>query len=72
MRRLAGWARVALQPGETRRVTITAEPRILAEYDTALPGWRIAAGPHVVAVARNAIDTGLTGSADLTPRTINP
>ncbi|KQS54392.1 beta-glucosidase [Brevundimonas sp. Leaf363] len=72
VRRLAGWARVALQPGETRRVTITAEPRILAEYDTALPGWRIAAGPHAVAVARNAIDAGLTGSADLTPRTIKP
>ena len=72
VRRLAGWARVALAPGETRRVTITAEPRILAEYDVALPGWRIAAGPHAVAVARNAIDAGLTGSADLTPRTIRP
>src|SRR5690606_3078899 len=33
--RLIGWARVALAPGETRRVSVTADPRLLANYDTA-------------------------------------
>lgn len=38
--RLIGWSRVALKPGETQRVTVTADPRLLASYDVGLPGWR--------------------------------
>ena len=33
--RLAGFARVMLQPGEERRVTIPADPRLLASFDAA-------------------------------------
>lgn len=71
-RRLAGWARVDLQPGETRRVTITAEPRIIAEYDVALPGWRIAPGPYRIAVARDAVAEGPTTEISLSGSTIRP
>ena len=41
--RLLGFERVELEPGETRRVTIEADPRLLARYD----GARLAdrAGP---------------------------
>jgi len=72
VRRLAGWSKVSLQPGETRRVTITAEPRILAEYDTALPGWRIAGGTYRAVVARNAENSELTGEIVLSERTMKP
>ncbi|WP_447407308.1 fibronectin type III-like domain-contianing protein, partial [Clostridium perfringens] len=34
--RLAGFQRVTLKPGETRRITLTAEPRVVADYDTGL------------------------------------
>ncbi len=71
-RRLAGWSRLTLQPGETRRVSITAEPRILAEYDTATPGWRIAAGTYRVRVGRDALDDDLGGEATLSPQTLQP
>ena len=61
-RRLAAFARVNLAPGETRRVTLTAEPRILAEYDTALPGWRITPGDYRITVARDAAEPGLSAT----------
>ena len=71
-RRLAAFARVTLAPGETRRVVLTAEPRILAEYDTSLPGWRIAPGDYRITVARNAAEAGLGATATLSGSTIKP
>lgn len=71
-RRLAGWSRVTLKPGETHRVTITAEPRILAEYDTSTPGWRIAAGPYRVHIGHDALDNELGGEATLSSQTLKP
>ena len=71
-RRLAGWSKLTLQPGETRRVTIKAEPRILAEYDTGLPGWRIAEGAYAIAVAKDAEDGGLRGEITISGSTMRP
>ncbi|MEH3159235.1 MAG: fibronectin type III-like domain-contianing protein [Sphingomonas taxi] len=70
--RLAGFTRVQLKPGETRRITLTAEPRVVADYDTALPGWRIAAGRYRVALARDAGDRTMVSSATLEAQTMKP
>ena len=70
--RLAGFNRVVLKPGEARRVTLTAEPRILADYDTALPGWRIAGGAYKVALARDATDRTLVYTATVDAATMKP
>ncbi|WP_112862572.1 beta-glucosidase family protein [Brevundimonas vesicularis] len=71
-RRLAGFARVSLAPGETRRITLTAEPRVLARYDTSAPGWRILPGAYRVRVARDALDEGIGGEARITPHLLKP
>ncbi len=65
MLRLAGYQKVDLAPGESKRVTLNVEPRILADYDTAKPGWTIAAGTYPLYVGRNAGEPVLTGSAKL-------
>ena len=70
--RLIGWSRVALAPGETKRVTISADPRLLANYDAALPGWRIIDGKVGVAVGTSAEALTLRGEASLTARTMKP
>ncbi|UTP40159.1 beta-glucosidase [Phenylobacterium sp. LH3H17] len=70
--RLIGWSRVALAAGETRRVTVTADPRLLASYDVSLPGWRIAAGVVAVAVGTSAETMTLRGEATLAARTLKP
>lgn len=70
--RLAGFQRVTLLPGESRRVTITAEPRILADFDTKLPGWRITAGSYTVALARNAEDRARLFKVKIDAATMKP
>jgi beta-glucosidase len=70
--RLAAFRRVTLKPGETTRVTLMAEPRILAEYDTSLPGWRVAGGRYRVALAHDARDRALVSTATVTAATMKP
>jgi beta-glucosidase len=63
--RLLGFERVELQPGESRRVTVTADPRLLARYDG---GWHIAGGTYDIALGAAADDFRLTGAAELAER----
>lgn len=70
--RLAAFTRVTLQPGETRRVTLVAEPRVVADYDTKLPGWRIAGGRYRVALARDAGDRSMISTVTLDATTMKP
>ena len=66
--RLLGFERVELRPGESRRVTVTAEPRLLARFDGGAGQWRIAGGTHTVVLGRSAGDPVLTGEADVAAR----
>jgi beta-glucosidase len=66
--RLLGFERVMLEPGESRTVTIAADPRVLARYDMAAGQWRVSEGRHHVAVGRSADDLVLTGEAIVSGR----
>jgi beta-glucosidase len=69
--RLLGFERADLQPGESRRVTITADPRLLARFDGpdgATGNWRIAEGPHRIALGQSANDFVLTADAPMKAR----
>jgi beta-glucosidase len=66
--RLLGFERVALGSGESRRVTIVAEPRLLARYDMDAAAWHIAPGAYRVAVGRAADDLVLGTETELTER----
>jgi beta-glucosidase len=57
-KRLAGWDKVALQPGESRDVEVTVEPRILGMFDEKSKTWRIAKGKVKVVLAEDAAGTG--------------
>lgn len=70
--RLAGFQRVTLRPGEARRVALIAEPRVVADYDTKLPGWRIRGGRYRVALARDARDRLMVFTAVLNAATMKP
>jgi beta-glucosidase len=45
-KRLAGWIRVELAPGERRRVRIAADPYALRVWDTGANEWRHPAGRY--------------------------
>ena len=63
--RLAGWTRVTLKPGESRQVTIAADPRLLASYDVAAKAWKRAAGTYDVYVGKAAGSRDLAAKASL-------
>jgi beta-glucosidase len=67
--RLLGFQRVPLRPGEARRVTVTADPRLLARFDGQTGSWHIAGGTHRVALGRSAADLVLVADVSVTERT---
>jgi beta-glucosidase len=57
-KRLCGFKKVSLQPGESADVSLSVEPRILAVYDEAGKSWIIEEGDYDVSLAtdsRNAV-----------------
>ena len=70
--RLIGWSKVALKPGESRRVTVTAPARMLANWDTAGHGWKLDGGAYQVAVGPDAATPALKGSAQVMAASLRP
>ena len=57
-RRLAGFAKVSLKPGEQRALSIPLERKLLADFDTAKHGWVVRGGEYVVSEGRSSADLG--------------
>jgi beta-glucosidase len=72
VRRLIGWKKVALKPGESRRVRVFADPRVLAAYDEAKHDWHLAGGAYAVAVGASSTDLSSTGTAKLLEQRLKP
>ena len=70
--RLIGWSKVALKPGEARKVTVTAPARMLANWDTGAHGWRVDGGAYKVFVGPDAATAALKGSAKVAAATLKP
>jgi beta-glucosidase len=61
-KRLVGWKRVALGPGESQTVTVTIDPRVLQTFDEANNRWNLASGDYEVVAGASSDNTPLTGS----------
>jgi beta-glucosidase len=66
--RLLGFERVELEPGESKKVTVTADPRLLARFDDKAQQWRIGGGSYKVALGKSAGAPVLTAEAQLGAR----
>ena len=66
VKELKGFEKVNLRPGETRRVTVTLNPRAFSYYDVASKHWRADAGQYEVFVGRSAAAIELQGKVTLT------
>jgi beta-glucosidase len=56
---LRGFAKVALNPGQTQRVTVTLDARSFQIWNN---GWQTSAGTHQILVGASSRDIRLTGS----------
>ena len=65
-KRLVGWERVPLEPGERRQITIMLDPhsieRPLSYWDGGTRGWAIANGDYQVYAGASSRDIRLTGT----------
>jgi beta-glucosidase len=70
--RLAGFSKVALKPGETRRVTLAIDPRLLAIFSETARQWIVNAGVYGFSLATSATDPRLSGNVTLGARNLPP
>jgi beta-glucosidase len=61
-RTLAGWARVTLDPGESRRVTVTLDPRAFQYWDVDADRWLAPSGVVRVRVGASVKNIRLRGA----------
>jgi len=72
VRRLIGFAKIALAPGETRQITLKADPRLLADFDTATGRWAIAGGTYSIAFGASSIQLMATTKVKIAKQTLAP
>jgi beta-glucosidase len=65
VKELKGFAKVQLNPGETRHVEITLDRRAFSYYDVKNHKWTAAPGDFDIYVARSAAQIELTGKVNL-------
>ena len=71
-RRLLGFERVELAPGESHRLSLTADPRLLARFDGRAGQWRIDGGTYEVAVGTSAEEFVLEKEVSVSGRRFGP
>jgi beta-glucosidase len=61
-RRLVGWTRVALSPGESKLVSVPIDDRVLKTFDEEKNAWNMTPGVYQVLVGGSSDNTPLTGT----------
>ncbi|MCW3848231.1 glycoside hydrolase family 3 C-terminal domain-containing protein [Sphingomonas sp. LB-2] len=69
-KRLGGFEKFYLKPGETKTARFGIDPRLLATWDLAGHCWRIAGGTYTVILGASARETSQTVQVTLKPRTL--
>jgi beta-glucosidase len=71
-KRLAGFQRVQLNPGETQHVTIPIDPQSLTYWDTSTHAWATADGDYTVYLGDSSRDISLTDTVHVHHAAGNP
>ncbi len=61
-KRLVGWIRVALAPGESKAVSVPIDDRVLKIFDEEKNAWNMTPGDYQVLVGGSSDNTPLTGT----------
>lgn len=72
VRELKGFAKVALEPGASRQVTVDLDQRAFSYWSDRLHRWVVEAGDFVVEVGRHSRDLPLTASLTIEAPSIAP
>ncbi|WP_253717912.1 glycoside hydrolase family 3 protein [Sphingomonas sp. AP4-R1] len=72
VKRLVGFQKVALAPGEKKQVTLTVDSRLLANFDAAARRWSVPAGAYRVVVGASSADRRLEETTNMEAAFIKP
>jgi beta-glucosidase len=64
-KRLAAFAKVQLAPGQSKRVTLDVDPRLLGIFDEASNSWKIAGGGYKMMLGTSATELGSSAVVQL-------
>jgi beta-glucosidase len=64
-KRLVGWSKVKLEPGEKRTVTVEIEPKYLSIFDEAKDAWTLVPGEYTFLVGGSSQDLPLEATVNL-------
>ena len=64
-KRLVGWTRVKLAPGESKTVSVAVEPKYLSIWDEAAAGWKLVPGSYTFMVGGSSQDLPLTKAVSM-------
>jgi len=71
-KRLVGWGKPYLKAGESTLVTVTADPRLIGEFDQKSQKWVVREGRYEVELAHDAGDTAQTAHVGMSHREVRP
>jgi beta-glucosidase len=66
-KRLVGFAKVELAPGQTRSVDVDVDPRLLATFDDAGHAWRVAGGQYRLMLGASSADLRSNSVVNIAP-----
>jgi beta-glucosidase len=61
-KRLVGWMKITLAPGETQRLTVMIPTERYNYWDTSSSGWKLATGAYQIKVGASSADIRLEGA----------
>jgi beta-glucosidase len=69
-KRLAAFGKVDLAPGQSKRLTLTVDPRLLATFDDPSNSWRIAGGAYRLTLGASSRELGSSATIQLPAKTL--
>jgi beta-glucosidase len=64
-KRLVGWSKVKLEPGEKKSVTVEVDPKYLSIFDEAKDAWTLVPGEYTILVGGSSQDLPLKTTVNL-------
>ncbi len=72
IRRLVAFQKLSLAPGESQRVKLAGDLRLVADFDSKKRRWIVPSGTYTLVIGKDAGSTSLTATAKLTAATLRP
>ena len=64
-KRLVGWQRIELAPGESKTVTVAVDPRVLSIFDEQHNSWSLLPGAYKIFAGRSSSETPLSATLQI-------